>query len=70
MHSLKPCLGSKQLPVLGLALNLSSLCFCFASSADDLSHLKQFNVLKNLALVSLLTTEAVLFLMTCFSISL
>lgn len=48
MHSLKSCLESKQLPVLGLALKLSCSCFCFAS-CTDLSHLKQFNVLKNLA---------------------
>lgn len=60
MLSLKSCLESNQLPVLGLALKLSCSCFCFASCTDNLSHLKQFSVLKNLTLVSLLTTEAIL----------
>lgn len=45
MHSLKSCLESKQLPVLGLALKLSCSCFCSASGTGDLSHLKQLRAL-------------------------
>lgn len=60
MQSWKSCLESKLLPVLGLALKLSCSCFCFASCTDDLSHFKQFSVLKNLTLVSLLTTAVML----------
>lgn len=60
MQSLKSCLESNLLPVLGLALKLSCSCFCFASCTDDLSHFKQFSVLENLMPVSLLTTGVVL----------
>lgn len=71
MHSLKLCLESKQLPVLGLALNLSSFFFALPLASTSLSHLKQYEMLKDLPLVSLhsQTENTLSFLNDCFSIS-
>lgn len=68
MHSLKLCLESKQLPVLGLALNLSSFFFfALPLASTSLSHVKQYEMLKDLPLVSLhsQTENTLSFLVSC-----